>query len=125
MSEKSVAEKTHIKPGTRVAVLNEAPGVVGSLGLPADTAFVDVAQAQIVMLFVRDRAELDHALAGAVAALAPGAVLWVFYRKGARGAGLDMSRDTVWALAEGLGLRPLGLVSVDGTWSAFRLRPGR
>jgi hypothetical protein len=24
--------------------------------------------------------------------------------------------------AEGLGMRPLGLVSIDDTWSAFRLR---
>jgi hypothetical protein len=33
-----------------------------------------------------------------------------------------MSRNTVWAAAEKLGLRPLGLLSVDDTWSAFRLR---
>jgi hypothetical protein len=33
-----------------------------------------------------------------------------------------MNRDTVWAVAEELGLRPLGLVSVDDTWSAFRLK---
>jgi hypothetical protein len=28
----------------------------------------------------------------------------------------------VWAIAEKLDLRPLGLVGVDDTWSAFRLR---
>jgi hypothetical protein len=33
-----------------------------------------------------------------------------------------MSRNTVWTVAETLGLRPLGMVSVDDTWSAFRLR---
>jgi hypothetical protein len=36
-----------------------------------------------------------------------------------------MNRDDVWALAERVGLSPLGLVSVDETWSAFRLRPAR
>ena len=35
------------------------------------------------------------------------------------------SRDDVWTVAERLGRRPLGLVSVDATWSAFRLRPSR
>ena len=40
-------------------------------------------------------------------------------------AGLDMNRDSVWAIAERLDLRPLGLVSVDETWPAFRLRPAR
>jgi hypothetical protein len=61
----------------------------------------------------------------AVAGLAPGAALWVFFRKGSKAAGLDMNRDSVWAVAERLGLRPLGLVSIDDTWSAFRLRAAR
>jgi hypothetical protein len=60
-----------------------------------------------------------------VAALAPGATIWVVYRKGSRAAGLDMSRDAIWTIAEELDLRPLGLLSIDQTWSAFRLRPGR
>ena len=36
-----------------------------------------------------------------------------------------MSRDDVWAIAEQLDLRPLGVLSIDKTWSAFRLRPAR
>jgi hypothetical protein len=35
-----------------------------------------------------------------------------------------MNRNNVWAIAETMGLRPLGLVGVDDTWSVFRLRPG-
>jgi hypothetical protein len=38
---------------------------------------------------------------------------------------LSMNRDDVWAIADRLGMRPLGLVSVDETWSAFRLRPAK
>jgi len=122
MTDKSVAEKARIKPGTSIAVLNRAPGVVESLGLPSDVAFVEPADAQIVFLFVNARAELEAQMPPAVAALAPGAVIWVFYRKGSKAAGLDMSRDSVWAIAEGMNMRPLGLVSIDDTWSAFRLR---
>jgi len=33
-----------------------------------------------------------------------------------------MNRDTVWAVAEKLDMRPLGLVGIDDIWSAFRLR---
>jgi hypothetical protein len=58
----------------------------------------------------------------AIAELASGAAIWVFYRKGSAAAGLDMSRDSIWAIAEELGMRPLGLIGVDDTWSAFRLR---
>jgi hypothetical protein len=123
MADKTVAQKAHVKPGTSVAVLNRVPGVVESLGLPDDATFVDPAAADLVFLFVNTRAELDAQMPAAVAALAPRAALWVFYRKGSKAAGLDMNRDDIWAIAEKTGMRPLGLVGVDEVWSAFRLRP--
>ena len=123
MTAKTVAQKARLKPDATIAVLNRVPGVVESLGLPEGVAYVDPSDAQLVFLFVSTRAELDALMPPAVAGLAPGAALWVFYRKGSKAAGLDVNRDDVWALAEKLGLRPLGLVSIDGTWSAFRLRP--
>ena len=125
MTEKTVAEKARVKPATTIAVLNPVPGVVESLGLPADVSFVEPAEAQLVFLFVNTCAELEAQMPPAVAALAPKAAIWVFYRKGSKSAGLDMSRDSIWALAEKLELRPLGLVGIDDTWSAFRLRPAK
>ena len=122
MTDKTVAEKARVKPGATVAVLNRVPGVVESLGLPADVAFVEPGRADLVFLFVTTRAELESEMPPAVESLAPGSALWVFYRKGSKAAGLDMSRDDIWAIAEKLEMRPLGLVGVDDTWSAFRLR---
>lgn len=123
MTGKTVAQKARIKAGTTIAVLNRVPGVVESLGLPDDVTFVEPAAARLVFLFVNTYAELKAQMPPAVAALAPGAAIWVFYRKGSKNAGLDMNRDSVWAIAEKMGLRPLGLVGIDDTWSAFRLRP--
>ncbi len=123
MTEKTVAEKARIKPGTTIAVVNRVLGVVESLGLPEDVTFVEPGAAQLVFLFVRTRAELEAEMPRAVAGLAPQAAIWVFYRKGSQAAGLDTNRDTIWAIAERLDLRPLGLVGIDDTWSAFRLRP--
>ncbi len=121
MADKTVAQKAHVKPGTKIAVLNRVSGVVESLGLQ-DAAFVDEKDAQLVFLFVNSRAELDSLMPPAAAALAPGAALWVFFRKGSKTAGHDMSRNDVWTLAERMDMRPLGIVGVDETWSAFRLR---
>lgn len=114
-----------MRPGTSVAVLNRVPGVVESLGLPEDVEFVGAGDAQLVLVFVTTRAELDALLPPAVATLATGASIWVLFRKGSAAAGLDVNRDSIWSVAEGTGLRPLGLVSVDDTWSAFRLRPAQ
>jgi hypothetical protein len=122
MTEKTAAQKARIKPGTTIAVLNPVPGIVESLGLPADVTFVDSSVAQLVFLFVRTCAELEELMPPAVADLAPKSSIWVFYRKGSKAAGLDMNRDSIWALAEKLGMRPLGLIGIDDDWSAFRLR---
>jgi hypothetical protein len=35
-----------------------------------------------------------------------------------------MNRDDVWAVGERLGMRPVSLISVDDSWSAFRLKRG-
>jgi hypothetical protein len=122
VANKTVAQKARVKPGATIAVVNRVPGIVESLGLPADVAFVKPAAAQLVFLFVRTRAELEAKMPRAVAALKPGSAIWVFFRKGSRDAGLDMNRDTVWAVAEKLDLRPLGLIGINDVWSAFRLR---
>ena len=122
MPDKTVAQKARVKPGTTVAVINRVPGIVESLGLPTGVAFVTPVKADLVFLFARTRAELNARMPRAVATLDPASSLWVFFRKGSGGAGLDMNRDTVWAVAEKLDMRPLGLVSVDGTWSAFRFK---
>ena len=122
MADKTVAQKARVKPDATIAVINRVPGVVESLGLPKSVGFGKPAEAQLVFLFVRTRAELEARMPPAVAALGPASALWVFFRKGSRNAGLDMNRDTIWAIAEKLDMRPLGLVGINETWSAFRLR---
>lgn len=124
MPKKTVAEKAHVKPGTTIAVINRVPGIIESLGLPESVKVVQSTDAQLVFLFVHTRAELEARMPSAVARLRPTSAIWVFFRKGSRAAGLDMNRNTVWAIAERLGMRPLGLVGINGMWSAFRLRRG-
>jgi len=122
VADKTVAQKARVKSGTAIAVINRVPRIVESLGLPEGVVFVKPAKADLVFLFVRTRAELKARMPAAVAVLGPASAIWVFFRKGSGGAGLDMNRDTVWAVAEKLDMRPLGLVSINDAWSAFRLR---
>ena len=43
MSDKTVAQKARVKPGTTIAVINSVRGIVESLGLPEGVAFVQPA----------------------------------------------------------------------------------
>lgn len=119
---KTVAEKARVKPGTTIAVLNAVPEVVAALGLKEPAITADPREAKLVFLFVRSRAELDSLMPKAAGAMAAASHLWVFFKKGSGAAGRDMNRDDVWAVAERARLRPVGLLSVDDTWSAFRFK---
>lgn len=123
MADKSVAEKARVKPGTRFAAVEPVEGVVESLGLP-EPVFVDVPEADVVLLFCHSLDQLNAELPRAVETMPPGAVVWAFFRKGSKAAGLSMNRDDVWYAAERLDMRPLGILSVDDTWAVFRLRRG-
>lgn len=122
MPEKSVAEKARIKPGTTFAAENSPEGVIGGLGLPSSVRFVPVTEAQVVCVFIHTRDDAATGIPNAIADMADGAHLWVFFRKGSKAAGRDVNRDDVWSIADRHGLRPLSLLSVDETWSVFRLR---
>ena len=68
MAAKSVAAKARVMPGTTIAVLNPVPAFVDSWGLPGDVAFVPPRKAQLVLLFVISRAELESRMPRAGAA---------------------------------------------------------
>lgn len=122
MTTKTVAEKARVKPATSIAMLNAVPEVVAALGLQDPAITADPREAKLVFLFVHTRAELDSLMPKAAGAMAAASHLWVFFKKGSASAGLDMNRDDVWAVAEKKDLRPVGLLSIDDTWSAFRFR---
>lgn len=122
MPNKSAAEKAHVKPGMTVGLVNPIDTVVDAVGLPEGVSFVEPTDADLTFVFVHRREDLETVLRPATESLAPGRTIWAFFRKGSSAMGLDMSRNDVWAVAEASGLRPLGLVSIDGTWTAFRLK---
>ena len=120
MSTKSVAEKLLIKPNT--AVWSSDPSRLDLVGpLPEGVRRADgPEQATTALVFADDAASLRDILAAHGDRLARPNVLWVAYPKGNRS---DINRDTLWPILGEQGMRPIGQVSVDETWSAMRFRP--
>jgi hypothetical protein len=108
--------KLQIRPGQRIAVVGSGPG------LEISAASADPAVAEAVLVFARDRAELEPRLPMLARVAARGGVAWLAYPK-ARQLGTDLNRDVIRALVPAAGLDPVRQVSLDGTWSALRLKP--
>lgn len=127
MSDKTVAAKLLLRPGTTVFPVN-APGDYQELvdyqrvGVKLVTEESEL-PADLVQVFARTEAELAHLLSTAMAAVKPDGMLWVSYPKVSTGTG-EISRQTVHNAIRTHGWRPVAQVAIDDVWSAIRARPG-
>lgn len=119
----TLAQKLQLKPGRTALFLNAPPDYVAGLALdPAVTMLAEPGLADVIQLFVRNRAELELQLAGAKALLQPGGMIWATYYKGTASIKTDIHRDSINDYAKTLGLEGVAMVSIDADWSALRLK---
>jgi hypothetical protein len=120
VSAAPLARKLGIKPDTRVVVIagpdTDCPRIEGAASRgPGD----------LVLAFARDKMDLERIAPRAFGALAPGASLWIAYRKRAPGVESDLSRDGGWEAVTREGWQVVSLVAVDTKWSALRFKNNR
>lgn len=117
--------KLGIKPGHAVAVLGGPDGLAGELaaqsgadvaaGLPAAGAL------DVIVTFVRWRAEYEDQLPGLRARMAPACGLWIAWPKRAARVPTDMTDHVVREVALPTGLVDNKVCAIDETWTGVRL----
>lgn len=126
MASSPLVKKLRIPAEQRLLVINAPEGYRASLEeLPQSVEWSDEADGQypFVQLFVKDSREFHELSAAAIAAVAYDGLFWICYPKKSAKLASDLSRDVVWKLMQGSGLRPVTQISIDTTWSAMRFRP--
>jgi hypothetical protein len=121
-SGKTLSQKLGLKPGLRLAALHPPPHYGALVGeLPQGAAFVDDPQgADIVHLFVTDRADLARRSAGLIAALKPGAALWVSWAKKSSPLFVDLTEGGVREAILPSGWVDVKVCAVDADWSGLK-----
>jgi protein involved in temperature-dependent protein secretion len=79
----------------------------------------DPGAADVALLFVADRADVDARVPSYLEAVAGSRAVWIGYRKGNV---VDVNRDTLAAAVTAMGWRPVTQVALDDAWSALRFR---
>ncbi len=122
-----LSRKLMIGAGDRCLVFNPPAGYLDRLQpLPEGASAASgnrAAAADVVQLFVADRAELEHDFAAGYGALRPGGMLWVTYPNARSGAATDLSRNHGWGVLYSAGLTATDELSLDGSWEALRFQP--
>ncbi|MBI0584009.1 MAG: hypothetical protein ISF22_07255 [Methanomassiliicoccus sp.] len=123
MSERTVLQKLHLKPGQRLYLSSPPEHFLGSLtDLPEGALTEEPGEASIILLFVRDRTELESAVPAAVGRMTKGAALWVAYPKSSSRPATDINRDSIWSWARKWGMDAVASFSIDQRWSALRIK---
>jgi hypothetical protein len=121
-SGKRLAEKLGVRNGTQLWVLN-APASYGALidPLPPGASMdSDPAQADILHLFVNDRAALEAHAAFVTATARQGAALWISWPKKSSAHFVDLTEDGLRAVILPTGWVDVKVCAVDETWSGLK-----
>lgn len=119
-----LARKLGVKEGFRVAVLNappEYPDLLATLPIGATLATSASAAADLVHLFVTDRASLAKSLTALREQLKADRPVWVSWPKKASGGTTDVTEDTIREVGLPLGYVDIKVCAVSSVWSGLKL----
>ncbi|MBE0633467.1 hypothetical protein IH574_02755 [Candidatus Bathyarchaeota archaeon] len=128
MSQKPVSEKLRIMPGYRVMLIDEPEGYRENMVLPEGVEIVTGKgkEVDLAQLFVTDMKGLKDKLPKLKKMMKKNGVIWVTYPKGtsklAKEGNVDMNRDSIWKYGDEIGLTGVSMISIDDTWSGFRMK---
>lgn len=121
-SGKTVIARLGLKPGQTLAVI-DPPDHIDDLASPLPDGARRVggfdASAELVWLFVKDRAALEAA-APTVTCAAPGAALWVSWPKKASKLFIDLTEDGLREVLLPTGWVDVKVCAVDADWSGLK-----
>lgn len=119
-------QKLGIKDNHKVAIIGAPTGFADTLGtLPAGasvaTKLAGKQPLDVVIVFVKQRAELAGAIERARPRMAPAAGLWIAWPKKSSGVATDMTEQVIRDVALPTGLVDNKVCAIDETWSGLRL----
>jgi CheY-like chemotaxis protein len=115
--------KLGIKPDTTLTLIGAPDGLDATLGKLPDGVQVRRrarGRSDIILLFVKSRAELDRRFPAAERAMAEGGGLWIAWPKKASGLATDLTQADVRAHGLDRGLVDYKICAIDGTWSGLK-----
>lgn len=123
MSDKSVAEKLHIKPDKSVTFFNPPKNNDELLGgIDQDISISEGDPADILLAYIEDREQLERNLLALKASIKDNGALWIAYHKGTSEVDTDINRDSIAEYAQKNGLKGVAMISINENWSALRLK---
>lgn len=118
-----IFRKLHRPPHSSVSVFLYVPETLRAVFSPSVHAGVlKAGNTDFILAFFYRQSDMEQDIDGMKTALKKNGVLWIAYPKGGK-LNSDLTRDMLREDLLRHGLKSVGLVSIDDTWSAMRFRP--
>lgn len=116
-------KKLGLKPGQSIllqAIPQNVRELIRTETTEAKTRFTGRGSYDLILLFVKSRAELEQRFAKLATCLTPAGALWIAWPKKASKLPTDMTEDAVREVALPLGLVDNKVCAIDDVWSGLR-----
>ena len=118
-----LVQKLGVKVGHKVSLVKAPAGFKQELGpLPEEARFTSAQQSplQVVLLFVKSRADLESQFGELARRLEPAGMLWVAWPKKASGVATDLTENVVREVGLQAGLVDIKVCAVNEVWSGLK-----
>ena len=122
MNEKTVADKMFLRTAKSMLVLNGQANPTVAAQMPADIIKQGDGPFDVILMFCMGQNDLEHYLPLAKQQLNATGSLWIAYLKQTASKATDINRDSINAYAREHGITGVAMISIDGAWSALRLK---
>lgn len=119
-------KKLHIKVGNSLRLMQAPEAFEAELmPLPENVTiqYSGNALCDVLLLFVRDRADLVASLPQAMACLRADSVFWVIYPKKSSGITTDLEMQKSWDEMDVYQYEGVAAAAINSTWTALRFKP--
>jgi hypothetical protein len=123
--ENPIIKKLRIKEDMRIAIINAPEGYIKSLGRLPKNAAIETGLKDthdLVLLFAKNKAELNKMASVAARLLKPDASFWISFPKKSSGISTDLNRDEGWKIMDAMNYKGVSLIAINETWSAGRFK---
>lgn len=124
--DKPLTQKLLIRPENQVLVRNAPDDFDQKLQpLPQNAQLFTTGKGpfDVVLQFVRDKAEIDAYALDCLKLVPEHGVVWMVYPKRSQKIQTDINRDAGWDVLWQAGWSAISIVSIDEAWTALRFRP--
>jgi hypothetical protein len=124
MTDKTIPEKLLVKPGQKFRIIN-VPQEISTLfsELPQGASFaLKDEPADVVLIFLDSMNELKNIMPIDSKQLQPHGIPWLAYPKKTSDIKTDLDRDIIWRYLQSIGWTGVAMISINETWSGFRMK---